>query len=52
MISLLLEEHGYETDVKEGLGGTFVNYEAMKRKIGHRQIMCPESVSLKNLHRK
>jgi osmoprotectant transport system substrate-binding protein len=21
MISLLLEEHGYETDVKEGLGG-------------------------------
>lgn len=31
MISLLLEEHGYETDVKEGLGGTFVNYEAMKQ---------------------
>ncbi|MCK4928258.1 MAG: glycine/betaine ABC transporter substrate-binding protein [Methanosarcinales archaeon] len=31
MISLLLEEHGYKTDVKEGLGGTFVNYEAMKQ---------------------
>lgn len=31
MISVLLEEHGYETDVKEGLGGTFVNYEAMKQ---------------------
>ncbi|MDF1532441.1 MAG: glycine betaine ABC transporter substrate-binding protein [ANME-2 cluster archaeon] len=31
MISLLLEEHGYETDVKEGLGGTFVNYEALKQ---------------------
>ncbi|MCL7475284.1 MAG: glycine/betaine ABC transporter substrate-binding protein [ANME-2 cluster archaeon] len=31
MISLMLEEHGYETDVKEGLGGTFVNYEALKQ---------------------
>ncbi len=31
MISLLLEEHGYETDVKENLGGTLVNYEALKK---------------------
>lgn len=30
MISLLLEEHGYETDVMENLGGTLVNYEALK----------------------
>lgn len=30
MISLLLEEHGYETDVKENLGGTLINYEALK----------------------
>ncbi len=30
MISLLLEDHGYKTNVKEGLGSTFVNYEAMR----------------------
>jgi len=31
MISLLLEEEGYETEVKENLGGTLVNYEALKK---------------------
>ncbi|AKB19829.1 MULTISPECIES: glycine betaine ABC transporter substrate-binding protein [unclassified Methanosarcina] len=31
VVSLLLEEHGYETDVKENLGGTLVNYEALKK---------------------
>lgn len=31
MISLLLEDSGYKTDVKKGLGGTFVNYEALKQ---------------------
>ncbi len=31
MISLLLEDHGYKTNVKEGLGSTFVNYEALKQ---------------------
>ena len=31
MTSLLLEDSGYKTDVKEGLGGTFVNYEALKQ---------------------
>lgn len=27
----MLEDAGYETDVIEGLGGTFVNYEALKK---------------------
>jgi len=31
MISLLLEDRGYNTDVKENLGGTLVNYEALKK---------------------
>ncbi len=31
MASLLLEDSGYKTDVKTGLGGTFVNYEALKQ---------------------
>ncbi|TFH42541.1 MAG: glycine/betaine ABC transporter substrate-binding protein [ANME-2 cluster archaeon] len=31
MISLLLEDHGYKTDVKVGLGGTLINYEALKK---------------------
>ncbi len=31
MIALLLEDGGYTVDVKEGLGGTLVNYEALKR---------------------
>ena len=31
MTSLLLEENGYKTDVKNGLGGRFVNYEALKQ---------------------
>ncbi|WP_236626970.1 glycine betaine ABC transporter substrate-binding protein [Palaeococcus pacificus] len=31
MIALLLEEEGYDVDVKEGLGGTLVNYEALKK---------------------
>ncbi|MCL7410390.1 MAG: glycine/betaine ABC transporter substrate-binding protein [Methanosarcinaceae archaeon] len=31
MTSLLLEDSGYKTEVKEGLGGTFVNYEALKQ---------------------
>lgn len=31
MISLILEDSGYDTDVKVGLGGTFVNYEALKQ---------------------
>ena len=31
MVSLLLEEHGYETEVKKNLGGTLVNYEALKK---------------------
>ncbi len=31
MAALMLEDAGYETDVVEGLGGTFVNYEALKK---------------------
>jgi osmoprotectant transport system substrate-binding protein len=31
MISLLLDDRGYNTDVKENLGGTLVNYEALKK---------------------
>lgn len=31
MIALLLEENGFKAEVKEGLGGTLVNYEALKR---------------------
>lgn len=31
MIALLLEENGFRAEVKEGLGGTLVNYEALKR---------------------
>lgn len=31
MVSLLLEERGYETEVKKNLGGTLVNYEALKK---------------------
>ena len=31
MVSLLLEEQGYETEVKKNLGGTLVNYEALKK---------------------
>ncbi|MBC7085331.1 MAG: glycine/betaine ABC transporter substrate-binding protein [Methanomethylovorans sp.] len=31
MAALLLEDAGYKTVVKEGLGGTFVNYEALKK---------------------
>lgn len=31
MAALMLEDAGYETDVIEGLGGTFVNYEALKK---------------------
>ena len=31
IISLLLEYAGYKTEVKEGLGGTLINYEALKR---------------------
>lgn len=31
MISLLLEDNGYKTEVKVGLGGTLINYEALKK---------------------
>jgi osmoprotectant transport system substrate-binding protein len=31
MLSLLAEEEGYATEVKENLGGTLVNYEALKK---------------------
>jgi osmoprotectant transport system substrate-binding protein len=31
MVSLLLEKQGYKTEVKENLGGTLVNYEALKK---------------------
>lgn len=31
MAALLLEEEGYDVEVKEGLGGTSVNYEALKK---------------------
>ncbi len=31
MAALMLEDAGYETDVIEGMGGTFVNYEALKK---------------------
>lgn len=31
MAAIMLEDAGYETDVIEGLGGTFVNYEALKK---------------------
>lgn len=30
MTALVLEDAGYKTDVKQGLGGTFVNFEALK----------------------
>jgi osmoprotectant transport system substrate-binding protein len=30
MTAIVLEDAGYKTDVKQGLGGTFVNYEALK----------------------
>ena len=30
MTALVVEDAGYDTDVKQGLGGTFVNYEALK----------------------
>jgi len=30
MTGIMLEDAGYETEVKQGLGGTFVNYEALK----------------------
>jgi osmoprotectant transport system substrate-binding protein len=30
MTAIMLEDAGYKTDVKQGLGGTFVNYEALK----------------------
>lgn len=31
MAAILLEDAGYKADVIEGLGGTFVNYEALKK---------------------
>jgi osmoprotectant transport system substrate-binding protein len=31
MIALLLEDNGYDAEVNKGLGGTFVNYEALKK---------------------
>jgi osmoprotectant transport system substrate-binding protein len=31
MIALLLEDNGYNAEVKSGLGGTLVNYEALKQ---------------------
>ncbi|AKB85153.1 L-proline glycine betaine binding ABC transporter protein ProX [Methanococcoides methylutens MM1] len=31
MAGIMLEEEGYEVDVKEGLGGTLVNYEGLKQ---------------------
>jgi len=31
MAALLLEEEGFDVDVQEGLGGTMVNFEAMKK---------------------
>lgn len=31
MAAIMLEDAGYQTDVIEGLGGTFVNYEALKK---------------------
>ncbi|ADI75054.1 Substrate-binding region of ABC-type glycine betaine transport system [Methanohalobium evestigatum Z-7303] len=31
MLSILLEDNGYNTEVEQGLGGTFVNYEALKQ---------------------
>lgn len=31
MIAILLEDNGYKAKVKEGLGGTLVNYEALKK---------------------
>lgn len=31
MTAIMLEEEGYEVDVKEGLGGTLVNYEGLKQ---------------------
>ncbi|MFP4654673.1 MAG: glycine betaine ABC transporter substrate-binding protein [Methanohalobium sp.] len=31
MLSILLEENGYNTEVEQGLGGTFVNFEALKQ---------------------
>ena len=36
MAALLLEEQGYSVEVREGLGGTSVNYEALKK----GQIAC------------
>lgn len=31
MAGIVLEEDGYEVDVKEGLGGTLINYEGLKQ---------------------
>ena len=31
LISLMLEDNGYKTEVKVGLGGTLINYEALKK---------------------
>ncbi len=31
MIALLLEDNGYNAEVKESLGGTLINYEALKK---------------------
>ncbi|MDK2946617.1 MAG: osmoprotectant transport system substrate-binding protein [Geotoga sp.] len=31
MMAILLEENGYKAEVKEGLGGTMINYEALKK---------------------
>ncbi|WP_135611894.1 glycine betaine ABC transporter substrate-binding protein [Methanococcoides sp. AM1] len=31
MAGIMLEEEGYEVDVKEGLGGTLINYEGLKQ---------------------
>ncbi len=31
MASLILEEEGFETEVQEGLGGSLINYEALKQ---------------------
>ncbi len=31
MMALLLEKHGYNVEVKEGLGGTLVNFEALRK---------------------
>jgi len=31
MIAHLMRENGYQAEVKEALGGTMINYEALKR---------------------